>query len=77
MGQVQLCYIEIIQPIKIAEIIADTNFIHAIYRVSGFNVKHCSRKIRPVANKEGKSMGSDSPFTDAIANQYPQKSAIV
>ena len=38
-------YIETIQVIKINEIIADTNFIHAAYRMAKFNVKHCTLKI--------------------------------
>jgi hypothetical protein len=42
---------------KIAERIADTNFIHAAYRITGFNVKHGSRKIGLSANKKSQIYG--------------------
>jgi hypothetical protein len=59
--------IEIIQAAKITEIIADTNFIHAIYRIAGFNVKHCSRKMRFLVNKKGKLTASDLFFLVGIS----------
>jgi len=54
-----LRFIETIQAMKIAEIIADTNFIHATYRRAGFNVKPCSRKMRLLANKKGRFNSPD------------------
>ena len=62
-------YIETIQANKINEIIADTNFIHAAYRILKVGVKQWTRKKGPLANNKGKSMGSDSPFRDGIANE--------
>ena len=47
--------IESIQPIGINEIFADIKLIYAAYLIFAVAVKSESRKIRPLANKKGKS----------------------
>ena len=55
-------YMESIQPIGINEIIADIKLIYAAYLIFAVAVKSESRKIRPLANKKGKSRWSDSSY---------------
>jgi hypothetical protein len=49
-------YIEIIKVFKINEIIADTKWIHATYRIFTSTVKSESLKIRLWKNKKGRSL---------------------
>ena len=57
-----LLIIENIQAIGINGIISDIKLIHATYLILAVAVKSESRKIRPCANKKGKSRWSDSPY---------------
>jgi len=48
-------FIESIQPIEINKIIEDIKLIYTTYLIFAVAVKSESRKIRPLANKKGKS----------------------
>ncbi len=50
----------------------DTIWISAPYRILKYCVKLEARKMRFWNNKEGKSIGSDSPFWVWISSSYPK-----
>ncbi len=54
-------YIEISQTIKVNEINAYMQWIHATYRIFTGTLKSGSQKMRILATKKGKCMESDSP----------------
>jgi hypothetical protein len=48
--------------ITLSQIIADTKWISATYRIFKSGVKPEARKMRLCGNNKGKSIGSDSPL---------------